>query len=275
MRRSFYTAPVDHQTLADWPKLAERLRRAAVKACERDAETEVGSEPVFTYGTDVEETLLGLEDFQSEPRTVRIDLWNAMVRYGAICVTLGDGIVRKERRALDKALGKALRGETLINETEGVFDRCTGRVYGYRLNPDDDRDRVTFSHLMNVFDPPLYVGERWLLQRDDESLDEDNYIIAPKTQGQIVQFTALDEGSEERVWRHATRGEGLIALYDDDPDLDEITRSFARHDDLRRLAGEGRNFRATLGRCRPEDSLMVTYDDVNAPDERAKLLFVI
>lgn len=275
MRRSFYTAPVDHLNLADWPSLGERLRRAAVKACGQDAKIEVGSEPFFTYETDVEETLLGLEDFQPEPRTVHIDFWNAIVHYGAVCVTQGDGIVRKERRALEKAVAKALRGETLIHDTEGAFDRHAGRVYGYRLNPDDDRDRVTFSHLMNVFDPPTYLGERWLLQEDDESLDEDKFTIAKKTPGQIVQFWANDEEAEERVWRHATRGEGLIALYDDDPDRGEITRGFSQHDDLRRMAGKAWHFRVTLGRCRPEDSLMVTYDLAVSPVEGAELLFVI
>ena len=283
MRQTFYTSPIDHDSLADWPDLATRLHRAAKKALGPGGQVEVGDEPVFGYGPDglarsaseLEETLLGLEELDLDPRTVRIDLWCAIVGYGAIRITLGDGIVRKERRALEKGFQKALRGETLIRESEGAFDRYEGRVYGYRLDPNDDRDRSTLAGLLMIFDSPLYLAERWLLQGDDEAIDENRYSAWPKTPSQYVQFTTQTEEAEEHVWCRAALGEGLIAVYPDDPDIDDLIRHFARHDDLRRFPKKRWDYRLTVGRCRPEDNLVVVYDLDAMPTEEAEWAFVI
>lgn len=275
MKRSFYSSPVDHQTLGEWAKLSERLLRGAEKACRPDVTLEVSREPVFTYGIDVEETLLELEDLEFGARTVRIDLWSAIVRYGAICITVGEGIVRKERRALEKSVQKILRGETLIHESEGAFDRDERRIYGYRLDPADDRDRSTLADLLIPFDPPHYVGERWLLQGDDESIDAARYEIWPKTPSQVVQFAALTEEAQEDAWRRAHLGEGLLAVYPDDPALDDLVRHFASHDDLRRLPGKSWEYRVAIGRGRPEDRLVVVYDASTLPSEDTEWLFVV
>ncbi|MDA8016328.1 MAG: hypothetical protein MPN21_02670 [Thermoanaerobaculia bacterium] len=274
MRQRFYTSPVDHETLDDWADLATRLRRAGESACAAGARIETPDEPVFGYGTDIEETLLGLEDFRIEPRTVRIELWCAIVRYGAICITAGDGIVRKERRALEKGLQKVLRGETVIHESDGPFDRDERRIYGYRLDPNDDRDRSTLSSLTMSFDPPLYLAERWLLQGDDESIDEGWYTVGPGAPGPYVQFLAEHDEAEERVWQRAALGEGLFVIYDDDPCLGELLRSFSRTDDLRRLSRRHEH-RVAIGRCRRDDRLVVVYDSQALPSEDAEWVFVI
>lgn len=288
MRRIFYSSPVDHRNLANWPALAERIRRAVSKACpgEPPVDAAIGTEPIFGHDiegadADIEETLLGLEDLYLEPRSLRIDLWCSLVHYGIVCVTHGSGLVRKERRALDKVLAKALRGETCLRETEGSFDRHEGRVYGYALDPDDDRDLSTIAHLMAVFNAPVYVGERWLLQNAREELDEEHFFLLGPAGGGIVRFMSTDQiglkpGEHlEAVWRNAVRGQGLVAAYDDDPDLDEIERHFGRFDDLRRFVGAGWNYRLTLGRGLAEDSLVVVYDLETGLLEGERPLFVL
>lgn len=235
---------------------------------------EAGDAPVFGYGIDMEETLLGLEDPEFDPRTVRIDLWCAIVRYGTICITVGDGIVRKERRALEKGIKKALRGEVLIHESDGAFDRDERRIYGYRLDPADDRARSTLADLLLVFEPPHYLGERWILQGDDERIDESLYELWPKSSGQLVQFLARSGEAAERVWALAEHGDGLIAIDLDDPGIDRLLQGFSRTDDLRFLPKKHWQHRVTIGRCRAEDHLVV-YDSQGLPSDEADWLFAI
>ena len=275
MRQTFYTSPVDHDSLADWPDLATRLRRRAEKALGPGGQVEAGDAPVFGYGIDMEETLLGLEDPEFDPRTVRIDLWCAIVRYGTICITVGDGIVRKERRALEKGIKKALRGEVLIHESDGAFDRDERRIYGYRLDPADDRARSTLADLLLVFEPPHYLGERWILQGDDERIDESLYELWPKSSGQLVQFLARSGEAAERVWALAEHGDGLIAIDLDDPGIDRLLQGFSRTDDLRFLPKKHWQHRVTIGRCRAEDHLVVVYDSQGLPSDEADWLFAI
>lgn len=275
MKQTFHTTPIDHDSLADWPDLATRLRRRAEKALGSGGRVEVGDEPAFTYGIDLEETLLGLEDLDLDPRTVRIDLWSAVVRYGTICITVGDGIVRKERRALEKGVAKVLRGETLIHESDGAFDRDERRIYGYRLDPSDDRARSTLADLLLVFDPPHYLGERWILQGDDERVDEGLYDVWTKSSGRLVQFLARSDEAAERVWSLAEHGDGLIAVDLDDPGIDRLLQNFSRTDDLRFLPKKHWQHRVTIGRCRPEDHLVVVYDSQGLPTDEADWLFVI
>ena len=275
MKQTFYTAPVDQDSLSEWPDLAARLRRRAEKAVGPGGRVEVGDKPIFGYGIDLEETLLGLEDQDLDPRTIRIDLWCAIVRYGTICITVGDGIVRKERRALEKGVQKVLRGETLIHESEGAFDRDERRIYGYRLDPADDRSRSTLADLLLVFDPPHYLGERWILQGDDERIDESLYDVSAKSSGQLVQFLARTDEAAERVWSLAEHGDGLIAVDFDDPGIDRLLQNFSRKDDLRFLPKKRWQHRVTIGRGRPEDHLVVVYDSQGLPSEEAEWLFTI
>ncbi len=79
-RRLFYTSPVDHHSAESWGRLASSLKRAVESTC-GGASVEVGSEPLFTYGTDTEEALAEIEEQHLGPREVRIDLWCSIVVY--------------------------------------------------------------------------------------------------------------------------------------------------------------------------------------------------
>ena len=278
MRRIFFTSPVDDDSRAGWPDFAARLGGSAETALGPGGRVELGGEPVFGYGqgaAEFEEALLRLEDLALGPRTVRIDLWSSIARYGAICITVGDGVVRKERRALEKGLKKVLRGESLIHQSNGPFDRDERRIYGYRLDPADDRARSSLADLLLAFDPPHYLGERWMLQGDDERIDESRYEIWPGSPNQLARFLARSEDAAERAWSLAEHGDGLIVMDVDDPEIGRLLQGFSCTDDLRWLPGKTWQHRVTLGRCRPGDHLVVVYDSQALPSDTAQWVFAI
>lgn len=214
-RRLFFTSPVDDRNSGDWAGLARSLKAAVAASCGGDVAVAVGSEPVFGYGTDVDETLAELGELRLGPRDVRVDLWCSVVYYGAICVTLGPGIRRQERRTLTRRLRKTeLARQVLLREVEGPYDLdASGRVFGYPISPADDRGRSTLSMLLEPFDGPVYLGEQWLLQGQDERVDEDAFEVVVRPSPSLALFLASDPEAEERVWQAAASGQGLIALY--------------------------------------------------------------
>jgi hypothetical protein len=277
-RRLLYTSPIDDSGLESWPSLAGRLKRAVAATCGGDVEVKTGERPVFGYGTDVDETLAGLEEEVLAPREVRVDLWSSICRYAAVSFTLGPAIRRQERRELMRRLKKKeLAGETFLGEAEGRFHLDQGRVYGYSISPADDRGKSTIEHLLIPFDTPLYIGEHWLLQGGDEQVDTASYEVVVRVGPNHAIFLANDPEAAERAWEASTHGEGLIAFYGDDPAEPEIRRRFSRSDDLVLFLAEKpwAGQRVAIGRCRPEDSLVVVYGPPYAPEIDEPILFMI
>lgn len=277
-RRIFYTSPIDESGLDRWQGLAGRLERAVAATCDGKVSVTAGTQPVFGRGTDVDETLAALEEERLAPRDVRIDLWCSVPFYAAVCLTLGPGIRRGERRALTRRLQKKeLSGQTFLREDEGEFHVDTGRVYGYSVSPADDRGRSTIDFLLTPFDSPIYMGEHWLIQGGDEQVDSESYDLVVRVGTNHAIFLANDPEAAERVWEASTRGEGLIAFHGDDPAEPEIRRRFSRYEDLVIFLAEKpfSGQRVTIGRCRPEDSLVVIYDPPYAPEVDEPILFMI
>lgn len=278
-RRLFFTSPVDHRSLGGWDGLARSLKAAVAACCERDVTIEVGPRPVFGYGTDVDETRAELEELRLGPREVRVDLWCSVVHYGAICVALGPGIRRPERRALTRRLRKQeLARQVLLREHEGPYDFDRGgNVFGYSISPADDRGRSTLSFLLSPFDGPVYLGEHWLLQGKDERVDDLAFEAASRPSPSLALFLVNDPEAEERVWEAAASGQGLVAFYPDDPAEAALVRGFADFRDLPIFVAEAPSagMRVTIGRGRPEDSLAVVYGPPGAPEIDEPLLFMI
>jgi hypothetical protein len=278
-RRLFFTSPVDHHNLRDWGSLARSLKAAVEAACGRDVSVVIGSQPVFGHGTDVDETLAELEEQRLGLREVRVDLWCSIVVYATLCVALGPGIRRQERRALlRRLLKKELTRQVLLREHEGSYDFLGGGyVYGYSISPGDDRDRSTLSFLLEPFDGPLYLGEPWLLQGTDERVDEEAFEVIVRPAPNLAIFLANDPEAEERIWEMATSGQGLIAFYPDDPAEAALVRSFADFRDLPILVAEAPSsgIRVTIGRCHQDDSLVVIYGPPGAPEIDEPVLFMI
>ncbi len=277
-RRLFYTSPVDHHNLEEWPDLARSLSHAAEAACDRDIRLEVGPRPVFGYGTDVEEMLSALEAQELAPRQVRVDLWCSICFYAAVCVTLGPGIRRRERRDLIRRLGnKQLAGEAFLRQHEGAYDLDSGQCYGYHPEAADDRDRSTIADLLTAFDQPLYLGERWLLQDQNEQIDSESFDLIVPSGPNLGIFQAKDSAAEEIIWQACRNGEGLIAFYPDDPAEEQMLRRFSDFEDLRIFHAEAPSagMRVTIGRCHQDDSLVVVHGPPWAPELDQPPMFVI
>lgn len=290
-RRLFFTSPVDHHNLGSWDGLGRSLKAAVAASCGRDVSIEVGTRPVFGYDTDVDETLAELEELRLGPREIRVDLWCSIFFYGTICVTLGPGLRRQERRALTRRLSKKeLARHTLLREHEGAYDLDSGRVFGYQLFPGDDRARSTITEILEPFDGPVYLGEEWLVQDEDGILDNESFeLIASRlkvagsgVEGAVEEYLALflarDPEAEARAWLNATAsGQGLIALYADDAAEAKLVRRFTAFEDLPILLAEApsANMRVTIGRCHDDDSLVVVYGPPWAPEVDEPVLFMI
>ncbi len=275
-RRLFYTSPVDHHNSESWEGLASSLKRAVVSACDSGLSVQVGTRPLFGYGTDTEEALAEIEEQHLAPREVRIDLWSSIVFYAAVCVTLGSGIRRKERRALMSRLKKKeLSDQTLLREHEGPYDLESGRVYGYSLSPSDDR--ATIARLLEPFDGPIYLGEHWLIQDETEQVDTKSFDLVFRVGPNLAVFFASDPEAEERIWEACLSGEGLIAFYADDPAEAALKRRFSDFEDLQILLAEHPSaaMRVTIGRCHQDDSLVVVHGPPYAPELDESVLFVV
>lgn len=277
MKRLFYSCSIDHRDLAPWGALAEKLRRAVEAACGRDVAVALGDAPVWAPGVDDEETLAELEEMRLH-RHVRIDLWSAVVDHGAIAVTLGSGIRRPERRALERKLRKALRGEALLRTVDGPYGDESARVFGYAISvANDAAARAALDHLLCPFDPPFYVGERWLVQGDDELLDRQSFDQIVELAPGLVTFIARSGDGDERVWQRASAGAGLIACYADDPALPSLARRFYEVDDLRLFLADkpSSGTQITIDRGRSEHGLVVAYTPAGPPEIDPPYLFVI
>lgn len=280
MRRLFYTCPVDSRDLAAWGPLADALRGAVQASCGSGVTVEVGDQPVWGRGVDEEETLAELEEMQPMDRA-RIDLWSAVPGHAALAITLGSQVQRKARRALEKKLRKVLRGQKLLRELEGRYDDESARVFAFDISvADDAAARTALEFLVSPFDPPLYLGERWLLQGEDESLDAVAFDLIAEPAPGLVTFFCKTEQAEERVWRHAGSGEGLFALYPDDPALPDLIRRFHKLEDLRILLAEKPDAgqRITVDRRasgETGDGLVVAYTTAGPPEIESPYLFLI
>ncbi len=286
-RRLFYTSPVDHHNLEHWADLGRSLSRAVATIGDSELSVEVGTRPIFGYGSDSEEATAAVEEQRLAPRQVRIDLWCSICFYATVCLTLGPGVSRRERRALRRRLRKKeLAAETFLRQHEGPYDLDSGCSYGYSLDPGDDRDRSTIADLLAPFDPPLYLGERWLLQDRSEQIDTDSFDLVVShrlspiggTSGpDLGIFLALDSAAEERIWQACTAGEGLIACYPDDPAEEQLLRRFSDFEDLRIFLAEAPSagMRVTIGRCHQDDSLVVVHGPPYAPELDEPPVFVI
>ncbi|MEO1366898.1 MAG: hypothetical protein AAFX50_06945 [Acidobacteriota bacterium] len=277
MRRLFYSSPVDARNLEEWGGFADTLRRAVLSTCGKGIAVEVGDRAVFRRGGDFEETLAGLEELRLG-RAVRVDLWSSVAGYGVIAFTLGFDIKRAERRALEKKLRKALRGEVPLRDLEGVYSEESGLVVGFALSAADDAAaRADVEHLLFPFEKPLYLGERWLLQDGDERLDESSFQRISEPAPGLVTFLAADGDAEERIWRHCGSGDGLIALFPDDPVLPDLVRGFRQQRDLRILTSKHPHFglRVTIDRRPGGDPLVVAYTATGPPEIEELPLFVV
>ncbi len=276
-RRLFYTSRADPHDADAWLTLAAAFEKVAGAACARDVSVAIGDQPVFGPDLDNDEALLRVEEAVPPPRSVGIDRWCTYAEYGTICMTLGANISRGERRKLQRAVGKrGLAGHSLVREHLGPYDYQDAEVFAYKLPVDQEDARVTLRSLVLPLDTTCYIGERWLLQGDDEQLDSSAYNLMTEFGPGLAFFHAKNQDAEARIWQSCVRGEGLIALYPDDPDLDDIVRHFANRQDLGVLSrGRSYDLRVTVGRCRPEDSLVVVYQSVHAPEIDAPLAFVI
>ena len=251
MYRYLYASPVDLDNLGDWVDWSARLSRTVGQNVEERHELRVIEEPLLAPGIDVEERLAALEELEMASRGIRLELWSVHRGYGVVAITLGPGIVRRERRALLRGLDKALAPRPLLAQHEGPWDldRCT--AFGYALDPADEADRVQIRWLVEALDQPLYMGERWLLQDRSEAIDPARYFIGQQICPRRVVFVAETEKAELDAWAQATSGEGLIALDPDDADLDLFARHFGASHDLETflVQATAHNLpRVTLGR---------------------------
>ncbi|MEM1180295.1 MAG: hypothetical protein AAGM22_18270 [Acidobacteriota bacterium] len=276
MRRLLYTSPVDARSLDDWGGLADALRGAVASTCV-GVDTQVGDGALFRVGGDAEETLASLEELRLG-RAVRIDLWCSVVHYSVVALTLGSDIKRSERRALAKRLRKVLRGQTLLREVEGVFSEDTGLAFGFALSASEDAAaRADLEHLLFPFEQPLYLGERWLLQDDQERLDESSFRSIAEPAPGLVTFLTASGDADERIWRLCGSGEGLIAVFPDDPAIPNLVKSFSEKRDLPIMLAESKYspLRVTVDRCHADDQLIVAYAGEGPPELEELPLFVI
>ena len=275
MRRLFYTSTFDHHDLTPWGAMADKLRRAVAASCGQDVAVDIGDGPVWAPGVDEEETLAGLAEMRLH-RQVRIDLWSAVEHHGAIALTLGSEIRRPERRALERKLKKTLRGEALLREHEGPYDDESAWVFGYAMSAARDAAaRADIDHLLYYFDPPFYVGERWIVQGEDERLDESSYEHIHELAPGIVSFTARSGDAAERVWQRASAGDGLVVCFADDPAIPGLVQRFSTVDDLRLFLAKKPYSGARVTIDRGGDGQVVAYSPVGPPEIEAPYLFLI
>ncbi|MEM8995706.1 MAG: hypothetical protein AAGF23_13045 [Acidobacteriota bacterium] len=277
MRRLLYSSPVDVRNLEEWGGLADDLRRAVIASCGKGVAVEVGDRAIFRRGGDFEETLAGLEELRLG-RAVRVDLWSSVAGYGVIAFTLGFDIKRAERRALEKKLRKVLRGESPLRDLEGVYTEETGLAFGFALSAADDAAaRADLEHLLFAFEEPLYLGERWLLQDGEERLDESSFEHIAEPAPGLVTFFAADGDAAERIWRHCGSGDGLIALFPDDPALPDLVRGFREGQDLRLLTSRHpySGLRVTIDRRPGDEPLVVAYTATGPPEIEELPLFIV
>lgn len=287
-RRLFYTSPITLTNPGDWPELETRLRRAVTSSCGKSVDLVVESKPRFAPipaepiregapawepDTDTEETLLAIAEDIVGPRTVRIELWSTYPGYSAICITLGGGIQRKERRELLRRVPKAAKRQCQLlyeheaDGTDATYDVDTARVVAFRLDPDDDADRAEIENLLFPIDQPFYLCERWCVQGEDGRVDEERYTIHREFGPDLVfcaphESLSQEESKEAQVelWSRAARGEGLYAVYPDEAGLDTLALGFSGVDELSAnlIESHATRLRITVGRG--QSSLVVAFN---------------
>jgi hypothetical protein len=270
--------------------LACSLQAAVEQSCGGDVSVSIGTRPVCGAGSDLGATIQSMSDQRLEAREIRIDSWFSYMFYETICITLGPEVRDPERRALTSRLCRQeLSGETLLREHEGSYGLGSGLVFGYELFAGDDPARSTIRRLLEPLPDRVYLGEDSLTEDEEERDDEALEVIASRLRvtgsgvegaldAHLALFRARDPAAELRAWTRATvSGQGLFALAADDPALKALVGRFMEFEDLRILlaAAPSDTMRLTIGRCHPDDSLVLVYGPPREPEVDSPVIFVL
>ena len=273
--RLFYAAPEDVGDAATWKRLSVGLERAVKAGGGPGVTVEVGAQPIFAPGKDGDEALRELEEQETGWRHVRIDPWCAFPVYFAVGLTFGNGFVRKQLREIKRRIRKLDPRLTPLYEHEGVYDLDAPRVYGYDLDPANPEDAASLEHLMIPFrDGVIYLGEPWVFQERDESVDRSKFEIFPVGPN-LSLVSVLDGEVEVDLWMRSAAGLGLLAIDPADPAEAALKRRFADRDDLRILVGEAPFPGMRLAIYRTPEAPLVVYDPNYAAEIDDAILFAI